>query len=91
MSASLHLGVLQSKPSIAPYWPRNFGSPSRIGGASEAWIQAPSPIASAVSIMFCSSRSASICVRIDQMVPSGSLMSLFRNPYLIHFFTPAGW
>ena len=69
---------------------RNFGSPSRIGGASEAWIHAPSPIASAVSMMFCSSRSASIWVRIDQMVPSGSLMSLFRNPDWIHFFTPAG-
>ncbi len=41
-------------------------------------------------MMFCSSRSASIWVRIDQMVPSGSLMSLFRNPDWIHFFTPAG-
>ena len=42
-------------------------------------------------MMFCSSRSASICVRIDQMVPNGSLMLLLRNPDLIHFFTPAGW
>ena len=60
------------------------------GATIEAWIQAPSPIASAVSNRFCSSRSASICVRIDQMVPSGSLISLLRKPFSTHFFTPAG-
>ena len=89
MSASFHLGVIQSKPSIEPYRPRNFGSPSRTGGAIEAWIHAPRPIASAVSIRFCSSRSASIWVRIAPRLPSGSLMSLFRKPFSTHFFTPA--
>ena len=89
MSASFHRGTTQSKSSMEPYLRRNFGSPSSTGGAIEAWIHAPRPIASAVSIRFWSSRSASIWVRIAPRLPSGSLMSLFRNPFLTHFFTPA--
>ena len=50
----------------------------------EAWIQAPRPIASAARNRFCSSRSASIWVRIEPMAPSGTLMSLLRKPFFTH-------
>ena len=69
----------------------NLGSPISTGGEIEPWIQAPSPIASATRKTFWISKSASIWVRIDQMVPSGSLMSLLRKPFLTHFLAPADW
>ncbi|MFJ8933126.1 hypothetical protein ACIRLA_41840 [Streptomyces sp. NPDC102364] len=88
-SARRQRGVTKVKPSILPYVFVNLGSPMAIAGLMEAWIQAPRPIASAVSITVCRSRSASICVRIGPSAPSGSFRSLLRNPLSTHFLTPA--